>query len=149
MKITLDQVEITEAVKTYVRSMIALSADSEIKIDFTMGRNENGLSATLDITPPRLPAPKPEPVYRNTPSIENDPVSAPGMGASAENLSVSTPKIGAAKVTSTKDETPLETSVEAKPEEGPEEKVEEPTIAERSTLVVPPRGRSIFSNAAG
>lgn len=58
MQITLDQTEIHEAVENYVRSQIALAPNQTVAIDFTAGRGEKGLTATLDIRTAAVAAPK-------------------------------------------------------------------------------------------
>ncbi len=67
MRITLDQAEITDAVKAYATKMINIAPNQAIDIDFTAGRGDNGLSATLNIT--SAPMPKQQPVYRDTSEI--------------------------------------------------------------------------------
>lgn len=49
MKLTLTQVEIEEALKQYVFSTISIKDGTDIKIDFTAGRGEKGLTAEIDI----------------------------------------------------------------------------------------------------
>ena len=53
MRITLDQAEITDAVKAYAQTMINIATGQEIEIDFIAGRGDNGLSATLSISTPK------------------------------------------------------------------------------------------------
>lgn len=67
MQITLNQAEIVAAVEAYVCSQITVAEGQKIDIDFTAGRGNNGLSATLSIglvgndddAPAKAPAPKP------------------------------------------------------------------------------------------
>ncbi|MBL1322187.1 MAG: hypothetical protein COA63_014180 [Methylophaga sp.] len=49
MQITLNEEEIFDAIKTYVRKQIKIHDDQEIDIDFKAGRKENGHTATLTI----------------------------------------------------------------------------------------------------
>jgi len=49
MRITLNQEEIHEAVHAYVRTQINLAENQEVSIDFTAGRGEKGLTATIDV----------------------------------------------------------------------------------------------------
>lgn len=49
MKITLNHQEIELAVRNYVNGLIALQPGTDIAIDFSMGRGENPLSASVDI----------------------------------------------------------------------------------------------------
>lgn len=51
MQITLNQEEIIDAVKAYVRSQINIAPNQDIVIDLRAGRGENGFTATLDIVP--------------------------------------------------------------------------------------------------
>lgn len=51
MQITLNQDEIIDAVKAYVRSQINIAPNQDIMIDLRAGRGENGFTATLDIVP--------------------------------------------------------------------------------------------------
>ena len=66
IKITLDQAEITDAVKAYATKMINIAPNQAIDIDFTAGRGDNGISATLNIT--SAPMTK-QPVCRGTSEI--------------------------------------------------------------------------------
>lgn len=66
MQITLDQTEIHEAVENYVRSQIALAPNQTVAIDFTAGRGEKGLTATLDIRTAAVVAASSKPVHRAT-----------------------------------------------------------------------------------
>lgn len=49
MQITLDEGEIHEAIKAYVRGQITIAEDQQIDIDMKAGRAENGFTATLNI----------------------------------------------------------------------------------------------------
>lgn len=49
MKLTLTQIEIEEALKQYVFATISIKDGTDIKIDFTAGRGEKGLTAEIDI----------------------------------------------------------------------------------------------------
>jgi hypothetical protein len=69
MQITLNQEEIEAAVKDYVHAQINVAEGQDISIDFTNGRGDKGLTASLDIVPARVadepkaaktPTPKPK-----------------------------------------------------------------------------------------
>lgn len=49
MKITLTQPEIEQAVRQYVGGMVSLRENTQMQIDFTAGRGDNGLSASIEI----------------------------------------------------------------------------------------------------
>ena len=49
MKLTLNQEEIEVALKQYVGNNVSFKAGSDIKIEFTAGRGEKGLTAEIDI----------------------------------------------------------------------------------------------------
>lgn len=51
MQITLDQTEIHDAIRQYVRGQINIADGHVIEIDMKAGRAENGFTATLDIRP--------------------------------------------------------------------------------------------------
>ncbi len=53
MKITLDETEIKQAVRDYVNSQVDVKPGQSIEIDFTAGRGQNGLTATVDISASR------------------------------------------------------------------------------------------------
>lgn len=69
MKIQLSQQEIEQAVREYVGKGITLANGGEMTVDFTAGRGENGITATIDVpymgvaklpvTPVTAPAPAP------------------------------------------------------------------------------------------
>ena len=50
MQITLNQDEIHDALKDYVRHRISIKANQNIEIDLKNGRGENKTTATIDIT---------------------------------------------------------------------------------------------------
>lgn len=52
MQITLNQVEILEAIEAHVRRQIAVPKHQVVNIDLRAGRSENGFTATLDINIP-------------------------------------------------------------------------------------------------
>lgn len=54
MQITLNQDEILEAVKSYVRGQINIAANQDILIELRATRGETGFTATLDIVPAKL-----------------------------------------------------------------------------------------------
>lgn len=49
MKLTLNQEEIEVALKQYVGNNVSFKAGADIKIEFTAGRGEKGLTAEIDI----------------------------------------------------------------------------------------------------
>ena len=49
MKITLDQVEIEDAVRDYVMSQVSVKDGQRIEMDFTAGRGANGLTVDINI----------------------------------------------------------------------------------------------------
>lgn len=49
MKIQLSQDEIAQAVRDYVSQGVTLQNGAQMAVDFSMGRGENGLSATIDV----------------------------------------------------------------------------------------------------
>lgn len=95
MQITLNQDEIHTAVEQYVRSQINIAPNQSISIDFTAGRGQNGLSATLDI--------------RQT--------AAPATGKQTTRSSADKPAPAPSKPTEVKEETAEEPEVEAQDEE--------------------------------
>ena len=52
MQITLDQDEIHDALKDYVRQRISIKDNQNIEIDLKNGRGENGTTAIINITSP-------------------------------------------------------------------------------------------------
>ena len=52
MQITLNQDEIHDALKDYVRQRISIKDNQNIEIDLKNGRGENGTTATINITSP-------------------------------------------------------------------------------------------------
>lgn len=50
MQITLDQDEIHDALKDYVRQRISIKENQHIEIDLKNGRGENGTTAIINIT---------------------------------------------------------------------------------------------------
>lgn len=49
MKIQLSQDEIAQAVRDYVSKGVTLAGNTQMAVDFSMGRGDNGLSATIDV----------------------------------------------------------------------------------------------------
>lgn len=56
MQITLDEHEIHDAIRSYVRGQINIAEGQQIEIDMKAGRAENGFTATLNIRPATLVA---------------------------------------------------------------------------------------------
>lgn len=54
MKITIEQNEIEQAITDYVHSQVSVKEGQAISIDFTAGRGDKGLSATIDISAPKV-----------------------------------------------------------------------------------------------
>jgi hypothetical protein len=69
MQITLNQDEIHTAVEAYVRGQISIAENQSVNIDFTAGRGDKGLSATLDIRAAALGKAAPK-VTRSAPVAE-------------------------------------------------------------------------------
>lgn len=55
VQITLDEAEIAEAIRNYLKGQIAIAEDDELPVVLTAGRGENGHTAAVTITP--LPVP--------------------------------------------------------------------------------------------
>lgn len=49
MKITLTQQEIEQAVREFVSKGMTFNGNTEMVVDFTAGRGDNGLTATIDV----------------------------------------------------------------------------------------------------
>lgn len=112
MQITLNQDEIIDAVKAYVRSQINIASNQDIVIDLRAGRGENGFTATLDIVPakkglgirePGAAVPREVVPASTGPAISTTPearepapttasMMAPSTLAKPASLSASTPK---------------------------------------------------------
>ena len=61
MQITINQLEIEEAIKNYIHGQGIGFGDNEVSVSLTAGRGANGMSATIDITPNQS---KDESVYK-------------------------------------------------------------------------------------
>lgn len=91
MQITLNQDEILDALKAYVRTQINISEDQDILIDMKAGRGENGYTATLDIVPKTKVAVTSRPMGKMT--LEEEPmVTTPVVKAASPLASQPTPK---------------------------------------------------------
>ena len=66
MQITLNQDEIHDALKDYVRHRISIKDNQNIEIDLKNGRGENKTTATIDITSPATKN------VRSVPALENE-----------------------------------------------------------------------------
>jgi hypothetical protein len=66
MQITLNQDEIHDALKDYVRHRISIKANQNIEIDLKNGRGENKTTATIDITSPNAKN------VHSVPALENE-----------------------------------------------------------------------------
>ena len=65
MQITLNQDEIHDALKDYVRHRISIKDNQNIEIDLKNGRGENKTTATIDITSPTAKNVHPVPAVEN------------------------------------------------------------------------------------
>lgn len=66
MQITLNQDEIHDALKDYVRHRISIKDNQNIEIDLKNGRGENKTTATIDITSPNAKN------VHSVPALENE-----------------------------------------------------------------------------
>jgi hypothetical protein len=169
--ITLDEDEISTAIRNYIRAQMPVKADDEMPVVLTAGRGENGHSAAIVIEPipfnvisPQQPAASmvgfEEP---NAQALERNAGSAKAEAKVAVDISTDTTK-GVLEETDapaeTKEETQAEVqeeapAAEAKPAKrsslfGDSKPVEE-TVAQDTTAEPAPtklKGKSIFDNLA-
>lgn len=90
MQITLNQDEVTKAVKESILSRISFNPDQLVEVDFTAGRAPNGLTAVLTITDPvsatdtaAKPVPRPAAKLTSvtrTPDVEPESEPTPNDG---------------------------------------------------------------------
>ena len=142
MKITIDQVEIEQAIKDYIGGQIAIREDQRVDIDLKAGRGENGFSASIDIVGANTPVPSAKPV-------EADPVAVP---KTPKPRPVETPVSTSTEATST--DTAGDTQVEQTEQiEQPQTQVDEPVgsaeVSAQANVadlgVVVPKKTSLFA----
>jgi len=88
MQITLNQDEIHDALKDYVRQRISIKDNQNIEIDLKNGRGENGTTATINITSPNA-----KNVRALSTPIEEDPYNAENVPAENEEEPVDEPAL--------------------------------------------------------
>lgn len=76
MKIQLSQDEIAQAVRDYVSKGVTLSNGNQMSVDFSMGRGENGLSATIDVPYMGVSGIDFSQPVKSQPAVAQNPVSA-------------------------------------------------------------------------
>lgn len=77
MNIQLNQAEIVSAIRQYVEQQGISMRNKTLEVDFTSGRKENGLTASLTITEAVGTLPPAGPVPRATPFAEATATDAP------------------------------------------------------------------------
>lgn len=125
MKITLSQQEIEEVVRDYVTSMVQLRDGTDMTIDFTAGRGENGLTASIDInylsvsgipaiqeTPAPAKAPATKAATKPAPAAPAAPV-APAEPVAAEETATDAAPFAEAATTAAEAEEEAATEVPA------------------------------------